>query len=39
MDEIRVVDPGKTSGYPYLVCKKIQSNLLVWSPLLRDHLS
>ena len=23
MGEIRIVSPGKTCGYPYLVCKKI----------------
>ena len=23
MDEIRIVGPGKTRGYPYSVCKKI----------------
>ena len=25
MGEIRIVGPGKTPGYPYLVCKKIFS--------------
>ena len=23
MGEIRIVGPGKTRGYPYLVCKKV----------------
>ena len=25
MGEIRIVGPGKTRGYPYLVCKKLIS--------------
>ena len=32
MGEIRIVGPGKTRGYPYLVCKKKQlyHDLPVW---------
>ena len=29
MDEIRIVGPGKTCGYPYPVCKKDRSQLTV----------
>ena len=38
MGEIRIVGPGKTRGYPYPVCKKMESICLkgaatFWSPL------
>ena len=34
MDEIRIVSPGKTRGYPYPVCKKEKSQ----TPVERDIL-
>ena len=27
MGEIRIVSPGRTHGYPYLVCKKIVGHI------------
>ena len=32
MGEVRIVGPGKTCGYPYLVCKKISilHGSMVW---------
>ena len=38
MGEIRIVGPGKTRGYPYLVCKisRVNSSVTLISQLLRD---